>query len=264
MTTSSTSPIYVNDRLFLGRVREQREFRNLLRDVLDERDGDALPYVVLLYGDGGIGKTTLAKRLLDIAAGESPFEGEFQSLWVDWEQERVRHIGLQVGRERVDAVTVFDVLHQAAIRQEWGRPFEPYRKARGQQAEAEQVAAQALGGELGEALAPVRGLSALAIARLVRMNAPVIGETGEAWVKAAADFGLKVSIEQGTRLYGALRQQLQARMKPELYQLSTWTPRSSWLAAWARGYEMSRDASGCCWCWTPTRSRTRPITGCGW
>ena len=137
MTTSSTSPIYVNDRLFLGRVREQREFRNLLRDVLDERDGDALPYVVLLYGDGGIGKTTLAKRLLDIAAGESPFEGEFQSLWVDWEQERVRHIGLQVGRERVDAVTVFDVLHQAAIRQEWGRPFEPYRKARGQQAEAE-------------------------------------------------------------------------------------------------------------------------------
>ena len=162
MTTQFDPAIYVENRLFLGRVREQREFRTLLREVLAERNPEAQPYVVLLYGDGGIGKTTLTKRLLDIAHYEQPFDGEFENLRIDWEEERKRHADLAVGRERIDPVTVFDGLHQAAIRCQWGRHFAAYAKARSQQAEAAQTAAQALGAELGEALAPVRGLSATA------------------------------------------------------------------------------------------------------
>jgi len=66
--------------------------------VLDAPPGEDLPYVLLLFGDGGMGKTALAKRFRDIAQCEQPFEGEFQVLWVDWEDERRRCTALQVGR----------------------------------------------------------------------------------------------------------------------------------------------------------------------
>ncbi len=78
--------IFVDYQLFLGRALEQREFRAALHEILTERDEDALPYVALLYGDGGIGKTTLSKRLRDIALLEPPFEGAFQCLWIDLEE----------------------------------------------------------------------------------------------------------------------------------------------------------------------------------
>ena len=68
----------------------------------------------LLYGDGGMGKTMLAKRFRDIATLEQPFEGNFQTLWIDWEDERrLGSRGLTVGREHISAETVFDVIFAA-------------------------------------------------------------------------------------------------------------------------------------------------------
>ena len=114
--------IYVDQQLFFGRVREQREFRTALMEVLAERDDDGLPYVVLLYGDGGIGKTTLSKRLRDIAMLEPPFEGGFECLWIDWETERKRTVELQVGRAFIQPETVFDVIHRHG-RARWSGPL---------------------------------------------------------------------------------------------------------------------------------------------
>ncbi|MCI0393856.1 MAG: hypothetical protein L0322_02810 [Chloroflexi bacterium] len=85
---SNQEPIYVNGRLFLGRVEEQKAFRQALPELLVPPRGETLPYVILLYGDGGIGKTTLARRFQDIAMLEPPFEGSYQALWLDWEVEK--------------------------------------------------------------------------------------------------------------------------------------------------------------------------------
>ncbi len=85
-----TDRITVDGELFLGRVDEQNRFRDLLRTVLEHWSGPPMPlprrdepdwsYVVLMYGEGGMGKTMLAKRLRDIATDEPPFKGKFQTL----------------------------------------------------------------------------------------------------------------------------------------------------------------------------------------
>ncbi len=106
-----------------------------------------------------------------------------------------------------------------------------------QHGEAEQAAAKALAGA-AEALSPLRGLSATAIARLTRMQAPVIGETGEKWVQAAADVGLKVTVEQSIRLYGATQQHLKAQLKPDLYETYL-NPREQLARALAEGSRIS-------------------------
>ncbi|MFO3796784.1 MAG: hypothetical protein ACK8QZ_05805 [Anaerolineales bacterium] len=109
--------ITINGKLFLGRVEEQKQFRAALKEVLHPPSDETLPYIFLLYGDGGMGKTTLAKRLCDIAESEPPFAGKFQTLWLDWEDERRRWSALQVGREHIRPETVFDVIHAVAMRE---------------------------------------------------------------------------------------------------------------------------------------------------
>lgn len=120
------TPIYVDGKLFLGRVEEQKRFRAALNEVLHPPPDEILPYIFLLYGDGGIGKTSLAKRFRDIARDEAPFEGEFHILWLDWEDERRRTSRLQGGRAHVSPETVFDILHEKAIAAGWGRDFGAY------------------------------------------------------------------------------------------------------------------------------------------
>jgi hypothetical protein len=71
------------------------------------------PYA--LYSDGGIDKITRAKRFRAIAA-ERPFRGKFQTLWIDWEDERRRYVSLQVGRENISPEVVFDVIHATTVR----------------------------------------------------------------------------------------------------------------------------------------------------
>ncbi len=154
--SDASQPTYVDNQLFLGRVREQKAFRAALDEIRYEHDEGAMPYVILVYGDGGIGKTTLSKRLRDIAMVEQPYEGEFQCLWIDWEEERKRRVELQVGRASIEPETVYDAIRDAAVRKDCGRHFREYQKILKQRQKAEQMAAQALSGELGESLAPLR------------------------------------------------------------------------------------------------------------
>ncbi len=218
MTPDDQSIITVDNELFLGRVEEQKQFRAALMDLLNLPPGEELPYVILLYGDGGMGKTTLAKRFRDIAQIEQPFEGEFQMLWVDWEDEQKRYASLQVGREHISPETVFDVLHAVAIRQKWGGQFGAYQEAVKKRGEAEKKAAEALvaSGEQDE-LAVVRGVGAGALAMIVRSGLPMIGQTGEKLAQVFLDAGIKASAEQAARWRAALETRLQARLKPELY-----------------------------------------------
>jgi len=99
-----TQPIYVEDELFLGRLDEQDYFRDVLRTVLYHRDDDAPPYIFLLHGPGGIGKSQLTRRLHDIAQSETPFAERFQVLRVDWEEVRYRTPALRVGRDQIQHV----------------------------------------------------------------------------------------------------------------------------------------------------------------
>ena len=137
-------PIYVENNIFFGRVEEQKQFRAALNDLLHDTQEDDPPYILLLYGDGGIGKTSLAKQLRDIAQTEVPFESEFQILWIDWEEERSRYSSLKADRDLISPEAVFDVLHAVAIRNNLGPHFSEYQMAVKQRGEAEKKVAQAL------------------------------------------------------------------------------------------------------------------------
>ena len=68
-------PIYVENELFLGRLDEQDQFRETLHKVLTPALNDnAPPFIFLIHGEGGMGKSQLTRRLYDIAATEAPFD----------------------------------------------------------------------------------------------------------------------------------------------------------------------------------------------
>lgn len=139
--------VTIDGKIFLGRADEQKQFKAALLELLENNDQEHLPYICLLHGDGGIGKTTLAKRFRDIATEETPFAAAFQILWVDWEDERKRLADLQVDREHLRADLVFKGIHASAIRHKLGRQFTAYRKAIRQGDEAERKVAEIIAGD---------------------------------------------------------------------------------------------------------------------
>ena len=215
-------PIYVNGKLFLGRVEEQKQFRAILQDTLALPKGEELPYIVLLYGDGGMGKTTLAQRFCDIATAEPPYEGEFATLWLDWEEERRRHPALQVGREFISPETVFDRLHATLLRSDngWGRQFSAYQKLVDQRDEIEKKAAEILtsDGDNNDLVHTLRGASTAALAKIIRWQVP-IGDTGEKLTQQFLEAGVTVAAGQAANLRQNMETRLQARLKPEQYRL---------------------------------------------
>ena len=125
----SNSQILVHKKPFLARVEEQEQFRVAWREVCDAPEDEKLPYVFLLYGAGGIGKSTLAARYRDMALSEPAREGAGHCLWVDWQDEYWLDHRLRVGREHIEVEAVFDRLHMAAVRLGWGEHFERYQEA---------------------------------------------------------------------------------------------------------------------------------------
>ena len=216
--SKSGDSIYVNNHIFLGRVEEQKQFRNVLGEVLNTTD-EELPWVVLLYGDGGMGKTTLAARFRDIARGEEPFAGAFETLQIDWEELRRRHLSLQADRESITPEAVLDALH-AAIPQDWKRHFNKYQEAVKLRAEAEKKASEAMSvaGER-DSLSELRGLGAGALAKLARQSAPIIGGTGEKAVKVLSELGIKVAEDQARNVINSLSARLRARLKPAQFDI---------------------------------------------
>jgi hypothetical protein len=113
-----TNPsVYVDNELFLGRLDEQERFRETLRTVLMARDDDAPPFIFLLHGEGGMGKSQLTRRLYDIATTEPPFERGCQALRVDWELVRNNTPALRVARDQIHPEEVLAALHRGHRRQ---------------------------------------------------------------------------------------------------------------------------------------------------
>ena len=216
--SKSGDSIYVNNHIFLGRVEEQKQFRNVLSEVLNTTE-EELPWVVLLYGDGGMGKTTLAARFRDIARSEEPFAGAFETLQIDWEELRLRYVSLQADRESITPEAVFDALY-TAIPQDWKRYFNKYQDAVKLRAEAEKKASEAMSvADERDSLSELRGLGAGALAKLARQNFPIIGETGEKAAKVLSELGIKVAEDQARNVINALNTRLWARLKPEQFDI---------------------------------------------
>jgi len=218
---TNQQPIYVNQNLFLGRVEEQKQFRHVLQEMLTPPPGETLPYVLLLYGQGGMGKTTLAQRFRDIATLEPPFEGSFQTVWIDWEEKQRKLPALQVGRQLISPETVYDIIHDALIQtnNQWGRYFRRYQKLLKERSTVEKKAAEILtGGDQDELTQTLRGATTTLLAKAIRMKVP-IGDTGEQVARAFLDAGVEVTAAGAAALRQQIENRLQARLKPEQYQL---------------------------------------------
>jgi hypothetical protein len=214
------SVIYVDNELFLGRLDEQERFRDALRALLAGVDKEASPFIFLLHGGGGMGKSQLTRRLYDIATYETPFEGSFHVLRVDWEQVRFHNPALRVPREQIHPESVLEILYQQALDQRWGRHFSAYRRAIKKRVEVEEAVARAIEQVGAESVyAPLRDLGARGLALLIRQALPIIGESGE----KLAEKALGAVIQEGAEAVAALRQQgekfLRDRLGDKQYQL---------------------------------------------
>ena len=227
-------PIFVDNKPFYGRVERQKHFRAALKEVLADPQGEELPYIVLLYGDGGIGKSTLAKRFREIAQFEQPFDGEFSLLWVDWEEEQNRYPSLKVGRKFIRPETVFEVLHAAAVKNGWGNHFKDYQEVINNRAEIEKKVLEALTpvgdkDDFGE----LRSAGAAAIAKLLRFGLPIIGDAGEALAREFLEAGIKTGAESAALLGAKLEQRIRSKLGSQ-YELFL-NPNDQLARAFGRG-----------------------------
>jgi Flp pilus assembly protein TadD len=210
--------ILVDGKLFLGRVEEQKQFRLALSETLYQNAGEELPYIFLLYGDGGIGKTTLAKRFQDIAQTELSFKDRAQVLWLDWEEERRKFAALQVGREHIKAETVLRVICEVFKRCGLVKSFKAYNDALKMRDEVERKAVEVMStSNEREQFTELRGASTNLIASALRTGLPIIGEPGERLAKAFLDEGIKISGNRATQLLTAIKARLKARFSPQHY-----------------------------------------------
>ena len=225
MPTQSPEIIYSpSGHLFVGRVIEQEDMRHTLRDMLQPTNPDeTLPAIFLLYGDGGIGKTSLSQRFEAIASEEEPFAGAFQILRVDWEEQRRRVPALQVAREQINPDTVLELFYKQAA-SKWGdTAFAQYQQVKAQLHEVEQEAEKALastgdGDEMGRTLSR---LGTTVLTKVIRTAVPALGDTGEAWVKQGLDLSVEFGAGGVAKIRQAATDKLQRKLKPEQFRLFT-------------------------------------------
>jgi hypothetical protein len=111
-------------RIFLARTEEQKRFREVLRSLLPnvgwlsknlptvvkllpakKETVSTSPHIFLLYGEGGMGKTSLGRRFCELAGEEFP--DRFQVLRLDWEEAKNEYPSLNVGHESIRPESVF-------------------------------------------------------------------------------------------------------------------------------------------------------------
>lgn len=222
------------DSLFIGRDAEQQQFRATLRQKLRQR-GE--PEIFVIQGNGGMGKTTLARRFVEITATEKPFKDKFQLLWIDWEDADRKFPALKRGRD-VDPVGMFQVIRAAASRNKWGKQFKLYQKTVKDQAEADRQVMSAImarSAETGGEFSLLQAATADVIAGVVRSRVPLPRQSHEL-VEALAHAGIQITIEQGQRMRGMIENIIRARLKPALVEHFL-NPHEQQAIAIARGLE---------------------------
>ena len=119
----------VDGELFLGRVEAQNEFRQALRLVMRSDQSNNAPYIFLITGKPGMGKSRLVRRLRDIAAKEAPFETSVQTILVDWGYQLMYSAEGRGITSFRSANYVFNKLYLAARDAGWGHQFADYQAA---------------------------------------------------------------------------------------------------------------------------------------
>ncbi|MEO0396080.1 MAG: hypothetical protein AAF243_08860 [Cyanobacteria bacterium P01_A01_bin.137] len=112
---------------FLGRTQEQDQFRRVLEEYAPKSLAQKhlptfsrlvgrvpklpdKPYIFLFHGPGGMGKTTLTRRLQELATNE--FQGRYQTVLIDWDRQKDLNVALQRGHSNIEPQTILDVLHK--------------------------------------------------------------------------------------------------------------------------------------------------------
>jgi tetratricopeptide (TPR) repeat protein len=131
-------------RIFLARTEEQKRFREVLRSLqpnvgwfakifptvakLSSAKKEAVstsPHIFLLYGEGGMGKTSLGQRFCELAREEFP--QCFQVLTLDWEKEKEKYPSLDIGHDEIRPESVLEVIYLKVSKGDEGY-FEKYRQ----------------------------------------------------------------------------------------------------------------------------------------
>ena len=131
-------------RIFLARTEEQKRFREVLRSLQPNvgwlaqnlptvakllpaktETVSTSPHIFLLYGEGGMGKTSLGRRFCELTGEEFP--DRFQVLRLDWEEAKNEYPSLNVGHESIRPESVLETIYLAVSK---GREkiFEKYRQ----------------------------------------------------------------------------------------------------------------------------------------
>jgi len=172
--------------LFLGRADEQQRFRALLNTLLKPRGWasflrrSASPpdwsYIVLIHRVGGIGKSTLSRRLRATTNGLPPdqrYHGKFKELWLDWELGRERDPRLAV-RETVAFETILDYLYTIFRDASFGSEFDPFEAERARRTEIESRVEQALSAPPRPPIATPRSASSAPLVSLLSYAPPCL------------------------------------------------------------------------------------------
>ncbi len=108
-------PTQVQKDIFLGRDRQLQDLLKMMSGFLTP--GNALPHIALIWGQGGIGKSTLLREFLRLAEAEYAGPFRLRVLRIDWEEQRTLNGGVfNVRPEDLDAKQVLRALLDAAGR----------------------------------------------------------------------------------------------------------------------------------------------------
>ena len=203
---------------FLARTEEQDKFKQVLDLLLPPVQTQAdKPFVYLLYGEGGMGKTRLTQRLREITETWQPYQGEFNVLFIDWEVERDNHPDLQVGHDSIHPEAVLNVIHDAFDQRGWGRHFQRYRETAETLKKAEVTIEKELQSKPeNELYAQLRRIGSKPIATLIRKNIPVVGELIP---QDSLEEGISVAAQLGANLASQARNLVQEKLTPHEYEV---------------------------------------------
>jgi len=103
----------MSDKVFIGRTNERQNFNRVLDTLLDK--GLERPFVTLLHGNGGIGKTTLSRKFLEFEPiGIPPNPEDFHKVYIDWQEEYEAYPELR-NMETVTADAMLDALQKEIV-----------------------------------------------------------------------------------------------------------------------------------------------------
>ena len=104
----------INNEIYIKRTSEENLFKKQLNDLNSCAQGNE-PFgkIFLIYGHGGMGKTTLLKKLEEMSKDE-PFTNKFTTLYLDWEDE-LSNLMYPIKHDSLQPETILELIYQKFI-----------------------------------------------------------------------------------------------------------------------------------------------------